>query len=43
MTIDEREYQLDSQLALGEITFEEWARAWIDAQQDEVTYPNGDK
>lgn len=40
MTIQEREEELDEMLRKGLISFEEYAGLWIDAQQDEETYPD---
>ena len=42
MTIQEREEQLDDLLRKDLISWEEYANLWIDAQQDEETYPDGD-
>jgi len=40
MTIDEREEELNKQYSEGLITYSDFALAWIQAQEDEETYPN---
>lgn len=40
MTINEREDELMAMKLSGEITWDEWADLWYQAQMDEVTYPD---
>lgn len=40
MTLGEREIELEQLRVEGKLTWVEWANLWLDANNDEETYPD---